>query len=352
MHKFATSFEAVPAPELTVPARAIVKTPGKATVKAKNLSVPGHEGSGVNTGVQIEVYLDAKDLDDALSTAGIIADDFLSELSVCGAAKCGDVEPRIVVDVHPTETIHPFRQYIPVLSGFSRRRVNPRHMQMLRRNIRDMEPHIRQSIWRGMTAYRQAMATIDPVVEFLFLWLAVESMNEPLGRRRRLKKIKPLEGTKATFDMCMPDGLRLYKEAYKLRNKIVHGDRDILEIMKKADELTAPMRIVARNAVASSVNMHWTGDLRPLKSYPVYYMIEFELSAPVGTPLGIKGELPYIKLGKQEITDLVREGKQIKSSHRIKIEERFGPGVVRGTKAKIRVFGEQYDSGTITFEAD
>ena len=242
MRVHAVRLEASPAPELRAPASAPVRGVRRGRLKARNLPVPGHEASGAHIGVQMDVTLPARNLDEALQSGYVAAQDFLIELAVAGAARCGLPEPRTVVDIDPATTIHPFRQYIRVHPDVSRRRVKPQHLQIIRGTLERFSGQARGSIWRGMTAYAQALAATDPLVEFLLLWIAVEAMNVPLGRRRRIRNPRPKEGTRAFFELRVPGGKQLYKRAYDLRNRFAHGARDLASMTKDADELVGPMR--------------------------------------------------------------------------------------------------------------
>ncbi len=340
-HEFAVRFEVVPAPELYSGFEVDLGGPRAVVLKARNMAPFGHEETGIVSGVQADVHLDATDLDDAFRAVEPIARRFVVELSVMAAARCGEPEPRIVVDVGSPTEHHAFRQYIPFRTEISRRRVKPRDLDSIRNAINSFDERIEASIWRGMTAYRHAMATWDPLVEFLILWVAVEAMNEPLGIRRGLESPGRLEGTRAFFEERLKGGAELYRKAHDLRNRFAHGSRDLVAMSKEAKEIIGPMRFAARTAIASGLDMHWTGDQRPLKSWPTYLVIEADLIAPPGTPLGVKGDLPRLEVDPSTPPMLSREGSEVVFFSALPVKHLFGPGVTHAKKARMGIVGEQ-----------
>lgn len=340
-------FHVVPGPELRYNASVQIGGDHGIRVKARRITVPGYERTKVALGVEIDVHLRAKDLEEAERVGGEAADNLMNEISVFAAARCGEVLPRIVVQTDPASETHPFRQYVPVGPEFSRRRVDPRKMKEMRDALGQLDPDLRKSVLRGMQAYRQAMSVFDPYLEFSFLWVAVEAMNKPLGVRRGLMSPGPLEGTRAFFKSRNID--KLYKDAHYLRNKILHGSRNVAALTNRASELVGPMRLAAREAVASCIDMHWTGDERPLKNYPILLKLELQLKAPKGARLGQKKDLPHFEVGEQEILALARKSGQIKFETRIPVEaERFGPEVSLGDTVRVQLLGEQVGPGKIT----
>ncbi len=139
----------------------------------------------------------------------------------------------------------------------------------------------------------------------------------------------------------MPGGKQLYRQAYDLRNRFAHGARDLAAMTKDADELVCPMRSAARDAIASALNMHWTGDRSTLIGFSVYLTIKTTLGAPKGAPLGRGGELPRIRVEGRRILEALRRGRQVKTLSDFEIKECYGPGVVRGPTATVALFGEQ-----------
>lgn len=351
MTEHVVRFEIAPAPEITKEAVIHVTNPRKAMVRASSLPTSVKHSTAVYSGVRFDVYLKARDLDDAVLTAAQIVEDLVVEISVLSAARCGTPQPSVAVDIDPKARTHPFRQCVVLDPEISRRFLTPAHIRFLRGGYKHLTGESRMSIRRAMHAYRQAMSTTDPLVEFLLLWVAVEALNVPLGLRRGIRSPKRLEGTKRFFEIRVADGEKLYETAYKLRSRFIHGSRDVEGMARTARETIEQMRVATRDAIASSLDVHWEGDRRSLKNWPVYFVFETTITAPKGAPLGVDGDLPQIRVGPIEILNLTRNGNQIFFQYHIRVDERFGPRVERGTTGKASILGEQVDLSGVEFEA-
>ncbi len=314
-----------------------------------NLPIPHVGLEDISTGLRLDVYLSATDLDDALEAATEIAEDFAAELTLLAAARCGTPSPRIVVDVDLNRDVHPFRQYVPVDFGVSRRRLAPDKMQFFRTTVRKLDPRDRTRVKRSMHAYHQAMAATDPLVEFLLLWVSLEALDAFLSVRLRLSNPKHLDGTRTLLETRVQDGAKFYKDANGLRNRFVHGSRNLDRMTKDAAGIVGPMRIVARNAIAWAIKTHWEGDQRPMKYWPVTFVIEFPLRATKGTPLGRDGDLPQVRVKSIAPLDLTQTGGQVAFATSVPIEEQFGPGVEKGASGRAWIDGEQVELGGLTF---
>jgi len=349
MSEYAVRFEIRPAPVLRTHARFRALSPRKARTVVTNLPIAQTGLEEVTTGLQLDVFLKATDLDDALGAATAVAEDFAAELSLLAAARCGTPTPRIVVDEDQSREAHGFRQYTPVDFGVSRRRLTPKAIQFFRSTVENLDAEHRTAVKRSIHAYHQALKAIDPLVEFLLLWVSLEALDGFLSIRLRLRNHKHLDGIRTLLEAKIHDGAAFYKEANALRNRFVHGSRDMQALTGNAAGLVGRMRIVARNAIAWAIHTHWEGDERPLKYWPVTFVIEFTLEAPKGAPLGRDGDLPYVHVGSILPTDLTKDGSNIGFLTRIKIEERFGPDVTKGASGRAWLAGEQVDLGRLEF---
>jgi hypothetical protein len=348
--RYAVRYRVSPAPDLRSPSHETLDGPDGSTLHVRNYNAPGGHDVNVHAGLEIDLYLLATSLDDAIWTGSSIVTGLMAEITTTSAARCGMPREVVVVQLGSSDGRHAYREYVLVNQDVSRRFFSIETLRATRTAIWGLHPDLQESVWRAIKSYQQALESLDPLVEFMVLWAAIESLNVPLGRRAGQSKPRPLEGCRAFFETRVVDGRAFYRDAKELRNDWLHGSRDLKGLGERSRKMLEIMELATREAIAYACGTEWVGERKPIKHWPLQLFVQVELTVPPGQPLAPDGEIPVLGIELLPRGSFSREGNDIKQQFEVK----FRPDPLRkfqiNPSAAIGFIGEQVATAALSSE--
>ena len=222
-------------------------------------------GTEYESGIQFGVEVEAEDVEQARQRSGKISDSLCTFLSFLTGIALPVVETVAILQTgtEGREGQEYVQFFEPPLALPSRRQVDVNDLLGFLNSLASSKDEWRERIQRALRWYRRASLEKDVIDGFTASWIAMETLSPSLADKLTIKEPTrkcqhcsgklasgvQLEGLKVFFQENMPEGRRLFKRSYELRNKLLHGGGKIGKEIKRARELLPELRKGAVKAI-------------------------------------------------------------------------------------------------------
>ncbi|MCJ2563154.1 MAG: hypothetical protein LN417_03580 [Candidatus Thermoplasmatota archaeon] len=288
---------------------------GNPKVHMRDILMKDEFGTEYESGIQFGVEVEAEDIEQARQRSGRISDSLCTFLSFLTGIALPVVETVAILQAGTEE--REGQEYVqffePPLAMTSRRQLDVNDLLGILNSLTSCKDEWRERIQRTLRWYRRASLEKDVIDSFTASWIAMETLSPPLAEKLALKEPArkcqhcggklasgvQLEGLKVFFQENMPEGRRLFRRSYELRNKLLHGGGKIGKEIKRARELLPKLREGAVKAICFLL------DFTPNRRIPTAILdpdLPFKMS--LETEIFRLEDEPLEKLGEFPVFDI------------------------------------------------
>jgi hypothetical protein len=334
---------------------------GNPVVYARDIVEEDEFGTDYESGIQFGIEVDAPDMEVAFQRCGRISDAVCSFLSFLTGVGLPVVEPTAILQVgtEPKEGQEYIQFYYPPLAPSSYRQVAVDDVHGLLNALSACRREWREMVLRAIRWYRRCSQYDDIIDRFVVSWIGMETLSpalrEALGIEKETRRCPhcnkklpsgvQLEGLEEFLTKRMPDGMKLFQDSRKLRNKLFHGGGRIKKEIEKASRLVPLLREATTKAVCLLLN------LKPRKTILTRVLLphvrrkmklEAQLFRIEDEPLERDGEFPIfdVKVVKKKSYS-GKNGRLIKENFHATLEGPLAKKVRMSPGFKMTLFGPE-----------
>lgn len=197
-------------------------------------------GVAIHQALEVQIELDAGDLDDAMKMASSTAAMMLTLIATASRSPIERPLPLLAYETTPDATSRAFRQWtqdVPIPVGKTPAPGNL--VSALQQRALDLhDPARRHCVLMAIQEYAGALREIADIQRFILLWLACEAIDRPLRGMVTRQPRDTWWGLKAVAEQRGEDPA-LLDDAYQLRNDLFHvrAEIDPLALPQRARDL-------------------------------------------------------------------------------------------------------------------
>lgn len=184
----------------------------------------------LHTGIALICEVAASDQSEALERATHFADGIASLICFTSVTTVGPCRVRSVIEVNPSGSGHPFRQFLYTAEDTLLGSLRPINEKRFHQVWQQFNQHPEQGrVARALAWLRKGLGMDNRLDEFIAYWVGLEVLKGML-RRALLKKQKDQwDGVRAVFPG--DPGLVSFEEVKELRDQVLHGYKELDQLM-------------------------------------------------------------------------------------------------------------------------
>lgn len=222
-------------------------------------------GSKIQSGLQLRVFVFAKNIEGAIKEAKSFADGIASAITLASGVGLDVPSESVAYEITPNVSERDFVQvfYDPFRITVSRRTLNHDLLIQILDHFMKSESDITERIGRSIRWYRMGAFTPDVFDRFNCFWIGLEALNPILQKMFNVKDDKTrcpkceyewvstptVSGIRLFVQKKVPEGKKLYKRFRELRINLMHCKERFERLHAEATELTPKIGEVLFRAI-------------------------------------------------------------------------------------------------------
>lgn len=326
-------------------------------------------GTLVQTGISFRVFVDSKDITEAINSAKTFVDGIASLITLLTGKGMETPREEIAYELTPDVPKREFRQifYDVPLKSPSRRQVDPQKLSDFIEKTLRIKPPNSEHVARAIRWYRLGATVTDPFDQFNSFWIGLEALNPVLQTKFSIRddparcpecghewiSTPTVSGIRVFIQNKMNAEKHLYRDIRQLRIDIMHSTKRLSELIGLVTTYAPKTGEVLFRAVCFLLEFEdWQlmkhGAI--LREFPMKGELHASLVGGDPMSLGPNGQDPHFELGhslrKTELKDNGKTSFTVDSKFTAQLNRN-----VQFERVELFFYGDSETSGEITDKA-